>query len=220
MWYIYINRSHSCDGISTDVLTVCIVISLRFIMGFLPNCELNWTKLQTNDIIARSTASHQYRHGEGGKTEFKKDLTWSWWRRMKWLKWNLGCLCSRKHSNIESICLWWKNVLSVCQRFEKRLQKAEGGRRERERLWLLDLFLWLHHVVVEGSKGDDFFFFFIQPSDSVKTPATLPDRRHFKQENRKEGWGKVWWQHGVFNARIICVDTVKNYFYLLQPLLP
>ncbi|TWW74438.1 hypothetical protein D4764_14G0004410 [Takifugu flavidus] len=35
---------------------------------------------------------------------------------------------------------------------------GEGGRQDRERLRLLDLFLWLHHVALQASKGDGWFF--------------------------------------------------------------
>lgn len=37
------------------------------------------------------------------------------------------------------------------QKKKKKKAESEGGSREGERLWLLDLFLWLRHVVVEGS---------------------------------------------------------------------
>lgn len=52
---------------------------------------------------------------------------------------------------------------NVCRR-----QDGEGGRRERLRL--LDLFLWLRHVALQASKGDGCFFL-IQSEDRRRTPA-------------------------------------------------
>lgn len=94
---------------------------------------------------------------------------------------------------------------------KKRLRKAESwnGRRERDGLWLLDLFLWLHHVVVKGSKGDSFFFFFIQSLDRQKTPVRLPDNRHLKQREKGRPEVKYDGGHCLFNGRTICDDIVR-----------
>lgn len=79
-----------------------------------------------------------------------------------------------------------------CSKRHSHKAECEGGRRKGERLWLLDLFLWLHHVVVKGSKGDNcFFFFFIHSLDGQKTSVRLPDNHRLKPETRNEGWGKV-----------------------------
>lgn len=51
----------------------------------------------------------------------------------------------------------------------QRLQEAgEAGRRQRLRL--LDLFLWLRHVAPQASKGDGCFFL-IQSEDRRRPPA-------------------------------------------------
>lgn len=100
----------------------------------------------------------------------------------------LGCLCHDYECRVLLLLLWGGKIfrapVGIFKKAPAKKQRG-GGRRERERLWLLDLFLWLHHVVVEGSKGDSlFFFFFIQSLDRQKTPVSR-GQSSLKTEKKK-----------------------------------
>lgn len=60
-------------------------------------------------------------------------------------------------------------------RCNERLQEAEGEGGRRARLRLLDLFLWLHHVAPQASKGG-VCSFSIHSEDRRRTPARPPRR--------------------------------------------
>lgn len=146
-----VNISNSSDGNTTDVLTVCVVISRHFYIMSTWVLMTSWNLGCSNFCISsrRLFVSYVVCHDES---------------------------CKKKKIFV---------AVSVCRR-----QRVKA---EEERLWLLDLFLWLHHVVVEGSKGDNcFFFFFIHSLDGQKTPVRLPDHRHLKREKPNDGWGNVW----------------------------
>lgn len=63
---------------------------------------------------------------------------------------------------------------------------------------------------MKGSKGDGFFFFFIQSLDRQKTPVKLPDNPHLKQRHKKRRPEvKYDGRQCLFNGRIICDDIVR-----------
>lgn len=75
------------------------------------------------------------------------------WQRLKKKKTlNLKCKIWAMSMRLTSLlkCCTTMNVLQEVY--------GEGGRQDRERLRLLDLFLWLHHVALQASKGDSCFF--------------------------------------------------------------
>lgn len=74
-------------------------------------------------------------------TEMKKNMTF-----------NLKCKIWEMSMRLISLlmCCATMNVLQEAH--------GEGGRQDREWVRLLDLFLWLHHVALQASKGDSCFF--------------------------------------------------------------